>query len=1193
MNKNIYKSHQRNSGFALIIVLSILALLVAMILGFFIVATNERSLASGYSSSITARQMADIAVSLVQGQINIATTKGPDVAWSSQPGMIRTYGINGNLSKAYKLYSSSSMIVDKVGIVFGISPDQATSAWGKNPATWVDLNAPIEVNGIKNFPILDPNSKPDGFALSSVPGSTSYQPIPMPVRWLYVLKNGSLANPINNADGVRINEETKDNPIVGRIAFWTDDDSCKININTASDGTFWDVPRALNTEERELGKYQPAQNEFQRYPGHPATTSLKAVFPDLSSKEIFDLVPRVFFGGSKSGTIAPQGPVTLDSDRLYTSIDELLFKPNRNENSGLSKTQLERAKFFITAHSRAPETNLFNLPRIACWPVFKDLKEGRVTAFDKLIAFCASTGVAGDLKPYYFQREDAASPVNDISISRNVELYEYLQYLTGRPIPGFGGNFSSKYEKDRDQILTEIFDYIRSTNLHDDLLAAGNRFTTSWNSSSTKTIPTGHGSVAPSFDSSSATMGVGRTVTLSEFGLVFICNAVADDPSTSPDESHGSNTITNSVLGGSPLSAGEKYIQAASILEFFAPMVGYVTLCPNIQVEISGLNSLKITSAYKGNTVTKNIFPTISETASYSYVNPSAYHTRLWGGKFNWRYFALGKGSPSRGNLAGDKVGNNGVNAIYPFIGVPMKIPAAPSGGTMQFSGGDLEVKIYSGAAAALTPSNLIQTIKIKMPAETFPIPNLVDISVPSSTTKENWWAFSAEGAIGSKRGRFYYSTKNPGSSGISNARSGALILEGYDVVRTMLPSHGDYRLVAASHVVENDVFVKHRFYSDTSKMIASNLTNAATTRADQGFDRGGKYIKSLTYDNGQIPDIPANAPIDKTPEISGDYDNGIGASHDGAFTNKPDEGAIAGPTGGSAYFSHLIHNIGGTTRFSPNRQVPSPVMFGSLPTGVKTGQPWRTLLFRPQDGHFGGDEAPKDHLLLDLFWMPVVEPYAISDRFSTSGKININYQILPFTYIERSTGLHALLNSEKITAFPNSSVKEYKKSGAPDDKYRRGIDLDETLKQFANKFNSGSIFISASEICDMHIIPSGQTAAEMKNFWKVNALTGDNTREKIYATIYPRVTTRSNTFTVHFWAQALKKTSASKVGVWSENVDIVAGEYRGSTTLERFIDANNPNIPDYAKNSSNISSMNTLDTFYKWRIISNKQFAP
>jgi hypothetical protein len=76
----------------------------------------------------------------------------------------------------------------------------------------------------------------------------------------------------------------------------------------------------------------------------------------------------------------------------------------------------------------------------------------------------------------------------------------------------------------------------------------------------------------------------------------------------------------------------------------------------------------------------------------------------------------------------------------------------------------------------------------------------------------------------------------------------------------------------------------------------------------------------------------------------------------------------------------------------------------------------------------------------------------------------------------------------------------------------------------------------------------------------------------------------------VHFRAQALSKASNSSPGTWTEGRDKVAGEYRGSTTIERFIEPKNPDIPDYA---SNPTATPTLDAFYQWRTIENKQFAP
>lgn len=33
------------------------------------------------------------------------------------------------------------------------------------------------------------------------------------------------------------------------LAFWTDDEFCKVNINTAMDGVYWDVPRLMSWED--------------------------------------------------------------------------------------------------------------------------------------------------------------------------------------------------------------------------------------------------------------------------------------------------------------------------------------------------------------------------------------------------------------------------------------------------------------------------------------------------------------------------------------------------------------------------------------------------------------------------------------------------------------------------------------------------------------------------------------------------------------------------------------------------------------------------------------------------------------------------------------------------------------------------------------------------------------------------------
>jgi uncharacterized protein (TIGR02600 family) len=283
--------------------------------------------------------------------------------------------------------------------------------------------------------------------------------------------------------------------------------------------------------------------------------------------------------------------------------------------------------------------------------------------------------------------------------------------------------------------------------------------------------------------------------------------------------------------------------------------------------------------------------------------------------------------------------------------------------------------------------------------------------------------------------------------------------------------------------------------------------------------------------------------------------------------------------------------------------------MFGSLPTGIQHDSPWQTLLFRPPAEHpdHPGAASPPDYLMLDLFWMPVVQPYAISENFATSGKINLNYQIQPFTYIRRATALYALLKSEMVGAIPNTDVGtstgtlSYKQDQNQNhtyitpNNYRLPIDPAQTLSECDTKFNAGGLFKSAAEICSVDMVPVGQTASGMSTFWNSYQLTGDNLREKVYTNLYGRLTTKSNTYTVYFRAQSLKKAPRSTYGVWTEGTDVITSEYRGSTQIERFINPNNTSIPDYAKDaaSGTIANDATLDTFYKWRVIENHQFAP
>ena len=317
--------------------------------------------------------------------------------------------------------------------------------------------------------------------------------------------------------------------------------------------------------------------------------------------------------------------------------------------------------------------------------------------------------------------------------------------------------------------------------------------------------------------------------------------------------------------------------------------------------------------------------------------------------------------------------------------------------------------------------------------------------------------------------------------------------------------------------------------------------------------------------------------------KFQGDWDGGLGAHPDGAQHPRPDEGNSETSDGG--YYAQNYSPEKGTT-WSPMRQIPSPVVFGSLAFGVnpKAPKPWRTPLFcaNPASGkNHPGWQQPRDHYLLDFFHMPVIEPYAISEPLSAAGRVNLNSQIVPFTYIQRDTALRGAFRATKITAARGSNTS------------RLTIDADETLKGFQRRFaEKGGCFKTASELCEMFLVPEGAKLAEMKDgdpekwWWKNYAGTGDNLRENPYGHLYPRVTARSNTFTVHYRVQALGHAAVTHPDVWIEGSDAILGEARGSSLVERYIDPEDSRIGDCATDPKA-----TLDDRYKFRVLRVQRF--
>lgn len=1367
-------ARHRRRGVALISVLAVMILITALVVGFLFRAGRERSATASYVANSSAQLLADTAVNLVQAQINEATSSG--LAWASQPGAIRVFDNSGNLQNIYRLYSAPTLsaAVTQANVGTVLANDLAPGNWAGNPGLWTDLNAPMVISGTTAtdgtpvpaysvYPVLDPRNPADpgtlaapkvttampGFSIdaATAPGATAAQPAPMPVRWLYVLQNGEVLAPTQSGSTITVAGASAANPITGRIAFWTDDETAKVNIDTAA-GSFserngtvlpapWDTPRFKIFDELKIfSENQPMMGEYQRYPGHPATTDLHKILSGLgislsnypvqqsaagASSSFFELLPRYNDdNGSKGGTfntttLSTPVAVTSSSDRLFSSLGEAFYSPARI-SQGISRQQLESGKFFLTAHSRAPETTLFGTPRVAIWPVHKDTGTTKRTAYDNLIAFCSTVNGM----PYYIQRNDSRSQTSDYdNIKRNRELYSYLRDETSREIPGFGGSFESKYSvaNERDQILTEIMDYIRCTNLHDNSKKSTETFTRFTDNPGGITGYSFQAQATPLkiVANGATTRGLGRIQTFSEIGIHIICTADGNSPlgayvvpatvagqKVSPvkgsanDPFYASNlpenqylrdtsgtlgkiigwddtakqvttgtetdlpatggpfpanqTLTTTGLYGGPLQAlapGERKLQAMLLFEIACPTMGYDVFQlndssnrPAYKINVSGIQGITIggLNPFPSRTTTTDIkAPNLNGNGFIDKMSTRS-TVQGTGGLMGFRYL-LGDRSDRLNAWSGNNPYTAGTMP-YRYVSNPFTVSST----TLSLGGGfkaELHVPTSSG-------SDPVQTVNVEFPAvSNVPVPDLPKNGFSGNDGSGNpfavnvpadWWGFDqriARAVSARTNGNGSAPIHGPGAviradvpvSGTWDwgkranvqmptfANQSSATFSGSDVVRTLVARDGDYRLVAAKEVItangaNSSPYDKGPGY-DAGVKLGHLLKDQNTALGVAGVDNGGKLVAGAPYSWQIVPKVPSN--IDSKKQ-SWDWDSGLPAEPDGAYANKPDEGNIY-TNNQSPYYNREqqgdMNKI--VSYFTANRIVSSPVMFGSLPSGVMENISWRTLLFRPQANRPQDPSGPKDHLILDLFWMPVVEPYAISEPFSTAGKVNMNYQIVPFTYINRSTALQAVLSSELVVRVPkaaaaalaswdfNNYYKGKLSSGTstPPNSVSVGrfpLNMSETdgaLRQFKARFAAGEIFKSASEICDIYLTPQGYnwtTNSQADTAWYGDdfALVGDNVRERPYGNIYPRLTTKSNTFKVYYKVQVLKNTNSTP-STWDESKGVVTGEFVGSTTIERYLDPNNKEIPDYATDPA----ASSLDNYYQWRTVATDGFPP
>lgn len=1131
----------------------------------------------------------DSGVRVVSRQIHAATRPSADATrslWASQPGALRRVAYPNGAAEEESIFKlfSSPILREGVGDLASDLPNN----WQAQASNYVDLNAgESDGNGGLKYPIADPRADAEGFSVDNgFPGVVPGNALPMPVRWLYQLQDGTLgylSDGIfqaleNQPSGLPSGTPSAVNPMVGRLAFWTDDLSCKINVNTASEGVFWDTPRCDTAEERHYAKYQPYFLEHQREMGHPAAVSLSSVlFPGkrfsprggsgnmgalalAEAKSLWALSPTVYeTHGSVGGTVIAnfEGSVTsvLKPDERLTSLDQISISSLPEE----SKLRASRGSFFLTTHNRAADYTTEGEPRISLWPIRSDFVGNlrSTTEFDANMAKATTIGV----NRYFVHREDPGSRIREWKTSNGGRINAMFQWLvTGLSKPSFGSanSFQQKYGgpsngssmvTDANALSLMALDYIRAINFRDPFSLAP--FVSQQNAAGVSSLfNTDQVAYLNTWSdpTKTAERGFGTVPGLSEIILWMTCRA----------EKIAGGSIVGTPTNFSTLNSksnGTKELEIGFLAEISLPKQGpgglYPVFCGEVNFRSNPLPSFGTPwIQFSGLPVSQSFaLPTPPSSPASNFTSKPPDWTQTGG-----------NGGPR-------------VAFTAPIISGPLYV-SMPTGinFTMAFKASQSSntvppVRFHLMEGSSPSTGNLFMVAYLNVPSITAPAP---EVTLPMATR-------------------------------MTQAIQGAtpLFNPSKDVVRSFVPVHGDYRMVHTMnvHALDSSVFVPHPNWASTNRIVHS-LNELGTALPDA---ISAPMLEGITYPAGKQPDfiLPASNPgfsagrLDSgirgscDPKVTGDWDNGTGPLNDGPWANFPDEGDVRGLPSSTPYFDTLAQAWTPTQRdFSAHRMIPSAVMFGSLPSGTKARVPWQTLLFRPDPNqgtsnqHYGST-GPKDHVFLDRFRMPVVTPWLISDQLSQAGAINLNYQMQPFRHIKRATALHALLKAQKILAIPTGTASIYK-TGAGEQPWRRFIDPEKTLAQWEAKFATNKLFLRSSEICEQWLVPEGGALANMPAFWAAHLLTGDNSKERPYANLYPHLTTRSNSYEIHVLAQTIQKSDQVAANVFDPALDIIVGTKRETVQLERSIDANDPSIPDYVTAFQPPS----LDTFAKVAVL-------
>lgn len=294
------KPKRSNRASALIIILVAIVMVTILCVAFLNFAGTERRSSRLALNSTVGRSLASLGADAALAKLKYATEAGMQQGrlWSSEPGRIR-------------IFQADDLSAYEDVLLFSALPGPDVP--GAADVNSVDLNKPSYQG---KHPIAEPASS----------GGAA----PMKIGWIDLRANPG-------------SPSSRENPIIGRVAYWVDDESCKININVA-DGSKKDTNLSFGF-------------------GTPSEVSLEALRkPD--------------------GTRITNAQAAKISEYAWTHGFNSSAEITRAALNGeISEEFFEKSKFALTHYSKAPEISFMGDPRIYLFPVLHltDSTNTRVT----------------------------------------------------------------------------------------------------------------------------------------------------------------------------------------------------------------------------------------------------------------------------------------------------------------------------------------------------------------------------------------------------------------------------------------------------------------------------------------------------------------------------------------------------------------------------------------------------------------------------------------------------------------------------------------------------------------------------------------------------------------------------------------------------------------------------------------------